>query len=662
MISYRYGGRRGRRHTLSISDEFIAVRTRDRTPVTSDVPYEVAPLSQEARDLINEFEVVTRFRDAGVDVLRARAVRGVRALRDKTRQVLKKESAVRFAGRVLTEPQSNTPVLYTENLFVKFDDDETRTACRKTLSKHGLHSKRELNYARNGFFVAAMEGTGLKVFDLAAALLEEPGVELCHPELIRRVRERAAFAPQWHLKRTQVNGQTIDEHANVQAAWELSEGAGIIIAVIDDGMDLDHEEFRSSGKIVTPRDVTRQTNNPRPGSGDNHGTACAGVACADGAFGASGVAPRAQLMPIRLASGLGSQAEADAFIWAAQHGADVISCSWGPMDGRWWDPSDPVHNQVVPLPDSTRLAIDWAIANGRNGKGCVITWAAGNGNESVDNDGYAGYEKVIAVAACNDEGMRSAYSDFGRANWCAFPSNHGLPSRTPGIWTTDRSGVGGYNPGQTTQGDAAGHYTNSFGGTSSSTPGVAGVAALILARNPDLHWDEVKNIMKHSCDQIDPANGKYDAEGHSAWYGYGRVNARRAAELAAPAQPERIVTFSAIQDVRIRDLRTSKLSVPVAETASLKSLKITVDIEHTYIGDLVVSIKPPATMGVSQVILHNREGRGTDNIKKTYDAVSTPALLNLNGKKPQGTWVLVVQDKERLDTGRIRSVLLEMAV
>lgn len=53
------------------------------------------------------------------------------------------------------------------------------------------------------------------------------------------------------------------------------------------------------------------------------GIACAGVACADGSFGASGAAPRARLMPIRLASGLGSQAEADAFIWAAQHGADV---------------------------------------------------------------------------------------------------------------------------------------------------------------------------------------------------------------------------------------------------------------------------------------------------------------------------------------------------
>ena len=65
-------------------------------------------------------------------------------------------------------------------------------------------------------------------------------------------------------------------------------------------------------------------------------------------------------MPIRLRSALGSQSEADAFFWAAQHGADVISCSWGPKDGKWWDPNDPQHNVVAGLPDSTRLAIDWA--------------------------------------------------------------------------------------------------------------------------------------------------------------------------------------------------------------------------------------------------------------------------------------------------------------
>ena len=130
---------------------------------------------------------------------------------------------------------------------------------------------------------------------------------------------------------------------------------------------------------------------PRPDDPENHGTACAGVACGNGTNGASGVAPRAKLMPIRLASGLGSQREADAFKWAADNGADVISCSWGPEDGRWCVKNDPLHKHSLPLPTSTRLAIDYVTANGRGGKGCVVLFAAGNGNESVDNDGYASY-------------------------------------------------------------------------------------------------------------------------------------------------------------------------------------------------------------------------------------------------------------------------------
>ena len=251
---------------------------------------------------------------------------------------------------------------------------------------------------------------------------------------------------------------------------------------------------------------------PRPDDPENHGTACAGVACGNGTNGASGVAPRAKLMPIRLASGLGSQREADAFKWAADNGADVISCSWGPEDGRWFVKNDPLHKHVSPLPTSTRLAIDYATANGRGGKGCVVLFAAGNGNESVDNDGYASYPKVTAVAACNDRGRRSVYSDFGKAVWCAFPSNDfgHVPSNhpeplTPGIWTTDRQGEAGYNSGLPADGDVAGHYTNGFGGTSSSCPGAAGVVALILSVNPALRWQEVKELLKRSCDRIDPS-------------------------------------------------------------------------------------------------------------------------------------------------------------
>jgi len=239
-------------------------------------------------------------------------------------------------------------------------------------------------------------------------------------------------------------------------------------------------------------------------------------------------------------------AEADAFYWAAEKGADIISCSWGPRDGAWYSESDPAHNQYHPIPDSTRLAIQHAVNHGRGGKGCVIVWAAGNGRESIMNDGYASNPDVIAIGASNDSGLRSVYSDYGKAVWCVFPSGDfkfdafGQPSPlTRGIYTTDRRGGGGYN---TTD------YTDDFTGTSSATPGVAGVIALMLNLNPNLTSKEVRKMLAESCVKIDRHQGEYDTNGHSPYYGYGRLDALIAVQLVQvrmkkPAVPQKSNPF-----------------------------------------------------------------------------------------------------------------------
>jgi subtilisin family serine protease len=571
-VQVQFGGRDGKRFRLQTNEDLVVVRTHDKAPIAD------TRLSGAARRMVDRLEPVTRFDDAGVEVFHVRS--GTRADRDKVRAALKQEPAIRFAGRVLSDPvyrpagvravapaaaTAKEPVVYTENLFVQFEPRKAGTAARRILERRGLELKRAVEYLPNAYFVGAREGIGMKVFDLAIDLLcNVDGVQFCHPELIRPRQLRRAFPRQWHLKSARVDGRSIQAHSSVVAAWARSRGKGVTIAVIDTGIDIDHEEFASKGKVVAPRDATARAprpDDPRPRRPDEeHGTACAGVACADGRFGASGVAPAARLMPIRLMSGLGSQAEADAFAWAADHGADVISCSWGPTDGDWWDPSDKAHRASARLPDSTRLALEYALRSGRGGRGCVICWAAGNGNESVDNDGYASHPGVIAVAACNDRGKRSVYSDTGKSLWCAFPSSddrldavrvlpdpppvggvwnrpHPAP-RTPGIWTTDWSGEYGYNRGGAeAPGDAAGNYSGDFGGTSSSTPGVAGVAALVLSVNRKLGHREVKDLLRLACDRIDRRGGHYDRKtGHSIYYGYGRLNAVKAVKLAALAK------------------------------------------------------------------------------------------------------------------------------
>jgi len=523
-IKVRFGGKDSKRiWTLEEAPTLLAVRTRLRKPMAR-VHFHTpsnGKLLRRPRVLAIPY--------AGVEVYETASQK----TRNEFRKSLPPEPEVQFAGRVLRTADSGIPVLYTENLFVKFDAGSLDSVCKTILEKYGLEIAKKLDFAESAYFVKSAEGTGLRVFEIAEQLLAEKKVELCHPELVTEKSFRVVHSNQWHLKRCVINGHTIDQHASVEAAWEKSRGAGIRIAVIDDGMDMDHQEFDQPGKIVAPYDATLDSDDPSPGDRDHHGTACAGVACASGigSPGACGVAPEAALIPIRHVSALGSIQEAQAFYHAANNGADVISCSWGPVDGDWWDPTDPRHKAVTPLPDSTRLAIDYCIQKGRQGKGCVITWAAGNGNESADNDGYAKYDKVIAVAACNDIGQKSNYSDSGDCVWCAFPSSQLGSGLTTGIWTTDRTGKVGYNRGQAALGDPAGNYTNDFGGTSSACPGVAGVAALILSANPDLRWDQVKQILAETADKIDPANGDYD-QGRSPYFGFGRVNARKAVEEA----------------------------------------------------------------------------------------------------------------------------------
>lgn len=670
MPTVYYGTKDEPGFELEQSPDLIAVRTRSGRSITRRIGAVPSPASAE----LDDAALVVSYPEAGVEVYRVPVGRGERSISERKRS-LRAAPDVQFAGGVLVDPGTKQPVLYTENLFVKFKDRVDPEDCEAVLRDAGLTIKRKVDYATNAYFVEAPEGTGQTVFDIALALLKRDDVEFSHPELIRPRARKGMFPQQWHLGKAMVGGVAVDAHAHVDAAHAISRGAGTTIAIIDDGVDVAHVEFAGAGKIVAPRDATLRTDDPRPkdlfgtgpDNGDNHGTACAGVACGAGVDGAWGTAPEARLMPIRLASGLGSEREAESFKWAADHGADVISCSWGPPDGRWWNLNDPGHKQVFPLPANTRLAIDYAVSNGREGKGCVILFAAGNGNESVDNDGYASYAKVIAVAACNDRNARCVYSDFGKAVWCAFPSsdfghapfNH-ADALTPGIWTTDRVGGDGYNSGSTADGDAAGNYTNSFGGTSSACPGAAGVAALVLSVNPALKWHEVKDILGRACDRIDPQGGEYDGDGHSAKYGFGRLNALRAVELAKP-QLQQNLTVSRRFDAPIPDLQTVTFALDVPDATPVESLSVSVELKHSYIGDLVISLLPPAGTRRAAITLHNRTGGSKNDLKKTYDAVTVPALGGFKGRSCKGTWTLRIRDAAAFDTGTLTSFALDLA-
>jgi subtilisin family serine protease len=567
MFTYKFGGKSGKKRTLSESNDRVVVRTKNARSLDDAVTSDVG------KEILKDFIVELEFPEADVTVLKTRDLKPADvSVRDNARSVLKNEPELRFAGRVLMDAGSQAPVIYTENIFIKFFDHIKVEVCEKILADHNLVIKQNLDYAVNSYFAGAPENIGAQIFELAESLLNKEEVELCHPELIRKKGLKNIDPRQWHLKQTTIGGNLVKANVKADLAHNLSQGENIIIAVIDDGVDIDHTEFNLPGKVVSSRDVTTNSNDPRPKkTSNNHGTACAGVAAASG-INASGVAPKAALMPIRLYSNLGSIAESNAFKWATDHGADNISCSWGPADGDWWDLSDPVHTTLEEMPDSTRLAIDDAVSRGRNGKGCIILFAAGNGNEDVKFDGYASYHNVLAVAACNDRNKRSVYSDYGRSVWCSFPSNDfGHPPfnhpdpLTSGIYTTDRRSTSGYN--------ASGDYCDNFGGTSSACPGVAGTVALMLSANPDLTLQQVRDILKETAEKIDPANGQYDAQGHSIYYGYGKVDAEKAVlkALALNQSPDnrKVKIISALVDPAGLDKGKENISILNTNTTNI---------------------------------------------------------------------------------------------
>ena len=143
--------------------------------------------------------------------------------------------------------------------------------------------------------------------------------------------------------------------------------------------------------------------------------------------------------------------------------------------------------------------------NGRNGLGCVIVFAAGNSNHDINDpdggtvDGFATHPDVIAVAACNSRDERSNYSNFGKEISLCAPSS-GMGGR--GILTSDVRGTFQFHGVTYEAGYEAGDYTRTFGGTSSATPLVAGICALLLSVNPALTAKQVKEILESTARRI----------------------------------------------------------------------------------------------------------------------------------------------------------------
>jgi subtilisin family serine protease len=308
-----------------------------------------------------------------------------------------------------------------------------------------------------------------------------------------------------------------------EAAWHYTEGDGVVVAVVDTGVDVTHPDLASNmwinpGEIagncidddgngfiddVNGYDFTYATRNvvrcgtQEVGSGVRdgvgHGTHVAGtIAGAQNGQGVVGVAPKAKIMAVKGLSEDGSgssESLTDALDYASRNGASVINNSWGQSVDS---PSDPL------LED----AIAAAASRGR-----ILVFAAGNEGRQLRTNSLLALGNTINVGAIGRTDKIAEFSNFGSLIDVVAPGV-GILSSFPLDLSDESYSETGFA---------------SWDGTSMAAPHVTGVVALMLASNHDLTGSAVRNILRDSADDLGPP-------GFDLVYGYGSVNAARAVE------------------------------------------------------------------------------------------------------------------------------------
>jgi type VII secretion-associated serine protease mycosin len=269
---------------------------------------------------------------------------------------------------------------------------------------------------------------------------------------------------QWHLR-----------FLDVAAAQKISQGAGVTVAVVDTGVDGTHPDLVGNVAQGTETFVGSKGGNGW-NDDDGHGTRMAGLIAAHGhsagnGAGALGIAPKATVLPVRAGTIAGPTSIGPAIKWTTDHGARVVSVSAGGLD----------------VSEDLRKGVEYAIAHD-----VVVIAAAGNSPKDTQVIYPAAYPGVLAVAGVDQNGDHPSVSVTGPEVALSAPAV-GIVSTSPG-----------------------GRY-GTASGTSDATAIVAGAAALVRAKFPNLSAVEV--IHRLTATAIDKG-----PKGRDDQYGYGIVN------------------------------------------------------------------------------------------------------------------------------------------
>ena len=623
-------------------------------------------------------------------------------------QAVRQSPQIAFASHVYQMHQSPGTLLYlTDQLTLQFAPTATSERIQELAALAGLRILRLIAGLPRAFVfqVATAASNPLK---LSQWLIQQPEILLAEPnvavmrQLLYRPRE-SGYAQQWYLHHEGGEALAPASHIFAEAAWNVTRGSrSIAVAVVDNGVDLNHPDFQSEGKIVAPLDLQDGGFLPMPRAQSdsrepaNHGTACAQIAVADETGkGMIGVAPGCALMPIRLGEFIDDQTIEQLCQWVIQQGADVVCCAWGAAA------------VYFPLSLRQRVSLSQAATQGRDGRGAVMLFAAGNANRPVDGliaeqggelqgethwlNGFAVHPDVITVSACTSLNRKAISSNWGASISVTAPSGEAAPvfyrqltgamSTAPAL--TDSSSARSIELGTSLDTASLGTAldatpvapTEAEGDTSVACAIVAGVAALVLSVNPDLTAQQVQQILEQTADkivdrqpdaQLGLSLGRYDVNRHSAWFGYGKVSAVKAVQLAQQqlkpfSLPYRWVEYVNSTAVEIPDGSPEGVTsaVQVQEAAPIRDLEITLEIEHEFLGDLSLFLIPPWG---EQMTLQGRGLGRLSSIKTIYSLETTGWLKPVLTRSAQGEWRLRVIDWVPSSRGRLQKWQLNLGL
>ena len=470
----------------------------------------------------------------------------------------------------------------------------------------------------------------------------------------RSLRQRTDFVPndpyfapfgagtnqigQWYIHNT----QRLSLDSEALGAWGRNlTGSGIIVALIDDGMQTDHPDLAPNYDAADSMDMYTGSPDPSPVYGDdNHGTACAGLIAARGGngVGITGNAPFARLACLREDFSLGTDAQfADATLYhssGANTQIKVKSSSYGY--------SDPYYDDTVETDAITEAAA----------VGTIHCYAAGNERGSAGQDTNTKQAltnpAAFVIAAINSYGQFSYYSDFGANVTAVMPSSGGPLD----ILTTDRTGADGYNYSATSGNIPDVNYTASFGGTSAATPQAAGVLVLVKQAQPALDSRFAKHLIARTSSLLDPNDSSVASDG--GWktnaagfkfnqnYGFGLLNAdlltQRAVQFTGttPLATANIGPVTVNATIPDNSMAGISQTFTLNATAPLEEVLITLNIAHPLRGQTEAYLTSP---GGTKSRLFLQAPSDTDpDIHWTY---SSNAFW---GENPQGVWTLNVRD------------------